>query len=155
MGYVNKFIIFKSLLTMPSNVLPLHLKQTFPHIIRVFTESEGDGIKSRLPFTIFSTLSYQILKSQECLFRNIFIPLCPTKTISWHCILMVRSHVLWLIMRSMHFKLKVKKVKKCDIFETVHILNVLKLVTDIVLNVIFGLTNEKHCLYISINLIDQ
>ena len=39
---------------MPSNVLPLHLKQTFPPIIWFFTE--GDGIESRLPFEIFSTL---------------------------------------------------------------------------------------------------
>ena len=38
----------KSLLTMPSDVLPLCLKQTFPPIIRIFTEGEGDGIKSRL-----------------------------------------------------------------------------------------------------------
>ena len=42
---------------MPSNVLPLHLKQTFPPIIWIFTEGEGDeGIKSRLPSKIFSTL---------------------------------------------------------------------------------------------------
>ena len=41
---------------MPSNVLPLHLKQTFSHIIWIFTESEGDKIESRLPFKIFSTL---------------------------------------------------------------------------------------------------
>ena len=40
------------LLTMPSNVLPSHLKQTFPPII--FTE--GDGIESSLPFKVFSTL---------------------------------------------------------------------------------------------------
>ena len=39
---------------MPSNVLPLRLKQTFPPIIWIFTE--GDEIKSRLPFKIFSTL---------------------------------------------------------------------------------------------------
>ena len=39
---------------MSSNVLPLHLKQTFPLIIWIFTE--GDGIESRLPFKIFSTL---------------------------------------------------------------------------------------------------
>ena len=26
---------------MPSNVLPLHLKQTFPPIIWIFTEGEG------------------------------------------------------------------------------------------------------------------
>ena len=36
---------------------PLHLKQTFPPIILIFTEGEGDGIESRLPFKISSTLS--------------------------------------------------------------------------------------------------
>ena len=36
---------------MPSNVLPLHLKQSFLTIIWIFTEGEGDRIKSRLPFT--------------------------------------------------------------------------------------------------------
>ena len=41
---------------MPSNVLPLHLKQTFPSIIWIFTEGEGDEIKSRLSFKIFSAL---------------------------------------------------------------------------------------------------
>ena len=41
---------------MPSNVLPLCLKQTFPPIIWIFTEGEGDEIESRLPFKIFSTL---------------------------------------------------------------------------------------------------
>ena len=56
LGDVNKLFVFKSLLTMPSNVLPLHLKQTFPPIIWIFTEVEGDGIESRLPFKIFYTL---------------------------------------------------------------------------------------------------
>ena len=56
MGDVNKLFVFKSLLTTPNNVLPLHLKQTFPHIIWIFT-TEGEGIKSKLPFKIFSTLS--------------------------------------------------------------------------------------------------
>ena len=42
---------------MPSNILPLHLKQTFQPIIWIFTEGEGDGIKSRLPFKIFTTLT--------------------------------------------------------------------------------------------------
>ena len=55
MGDANKLFVYKSLLTMPSNVLPLHLKQTFPPIIWIFTE--GDGIKSRLPFKIFCTLN--------------------------------------------------------------------------------------------------
>ena len=41
---------------MPSNVLPLRLKQIFPPIIWIFTEGEGDEIESRLPFKIFSTL---------------------------------------------------------------------------------------------------
>ena len=56
LGDVNKRFVFKSLLTTPSNVLPLHLKQTFPPIIWIFTETEGDWIKSRLPFKIYSTL---------------------------------------------------------------------------------------------------
>jgi hypothetical protein len=55
-GEVNKLFVFKKLLTIPSNVLPLHLKQTFLPIIRIFTEGEGDEIESRLPFKIFSTL---------------------------------------------------------------------------------------------------
>ena len=51
------FFVFKSFLTMPSNVLPLHLNQTFPPLILIFTEGgEGDGIKSRLSFKIFSIL---------------------------------------------------------------------------------------------------
>ena len=41
---------------MPSNVLPLHLKKTFLPIFCIFTEGEGDGIETRLPFKIFSTL---------------------------------------------------------------------------------------------------
>ena len=55
LGDVNKLFVFKRLVTMPSNVLPLHLKQNFPAIIRIFTEGEGDVIESRLPFRIFST----------------------------------------------------------------------------------------------------
>jgi hypothetical protein len=43
---------------MHSNVLPLRLKQTFPPMI-IFTEGEGDGIESRLPFKIFSTLLFE------------------------------------------------------------------------------------------------
>ena len=40
-------------MTTPSNVLPLHLKQTFLPIIWIFTEGKGDGIKFRLPFDVF------------------------------------------------------------------------------------------------------
>ena len=57
LGDVNKLFVFKSLLTMPSNILLLHLKETFPPIIWIFTEGEGDGIKSSLPFKIFSALN--------------------------------------------------------------------------------------------------
>ena len=42
---------------MPSNVLPLRLKQTFLLMIWIFTESEVDGIETRLLFKIFSTLT--------------------------------------------------------------------------------------------------
>ena len=42
---------------MPSNVLPLHLKQTFPTIIWIFTEGEDDWIESGLSSEIFSTLT--------------------------------------------------------------------------------------------------
>ena len=54
LGDVNKLFVSKSLLTTPSNVLLLHLKQTFPQIIWIF--NEGDGIKSRLPVKKFSAL---------------------------------------------------------------------------------------------------
>ena len=54
----NKLLNTKSLLTMPSNVLPLRLKQTFPPKIWICTEGEGDEIESRLPFKIFSTLRF-------------------------------------------------------------------------------------------------
>ena len=56
---VNNHLKTKSLLTSPRNVLPLHLKQTFPPIIWIFTEGEGHGIESRLPFKIFSTLPWR------------------------------------------------------------------------------------------------
>ena len=52
----NITFVFKNLLTMPSNVLPLHLKHTLSPIIWIFTEGEGDGIKPRLPFKVCSTL---------------------------------------------------------------------------------------------------
>ena len=47
---------------MPSNVLPLGLKQIFPPIIWIFTEGGGDKIESRLPFKIFFTLQFQFQK---------------------------------------------------------------------------------------------
>ena len=47
---------------LPSNVLPLHLKETFPPIIWIFAEGEGDGIEFWLPFKIFSTLLGNIVR---------------------------------------------------------------------------------------------
>ena len=54
---VNKLLNTLSLFLMPKHVLSLHLKQTFPPIIWIFTEGVGDGIESRLPSKIFSTLT--------------------------------------------------------------------------------------------------
>jgi len=56
LGVVDKLFVFKSLLTTPSNILSSHLKQIFPPIILIFTVGEGNRIKYRLPFKIFSTL---------------------------------------------------------------------------------------------------
>ena len=55
LGFVNKLLKTKSLLTMPSpsNVLPLHLKQTILPIIWIFTQGEGDQIQA-----IFLNLFY-------------------------------------------------------------------------------------------------
>ena len=53
LGDANKLFLFKSLLTMPSNVIP---QANVSLIIWIFTEGEGDEIKSRLPFKIFCTL---------------------------------------------------------------------------------------------------
>ena len=54
---VNILFAFKSLLIKPSNVLPLNLKQTFPSIIWIFNEVHlDDGVETRIPFKIFSTL---------------------------------------------------------------------------------------------------
>ena len=68
LGDVNKLFVFKSLFTKPSNVLPLHFKQTFLPIIWTFTEGVGDGIESRLPFKIFSTLLRTMIKILENVF---------------------------------------------------------------------------------------
>ena len=40
-------------------------KQTFPPIILIFTEGEGAGIESRLPFEIFSSLT---VKPSSCIY---------------------------------------------------------------------------------------
>ena len=50
--------VVNKLSTKPSNVLPLSLKKTFPPIIWIFTEGEGDGIESglsSLAFLLYTT----------------------------------------------------------------------------------------------------
>ena len=64
LGYFKKLFVFKSLLTTLSNVLPLHFNETFLPIIWIFTE--GDGIESRLPSKIFSTLLERLCSSFFC-----------------------------------------------------------------------------------------
>ena len=58
---------------MPSNVLPLHIKQTFLPIIWIFNEGEGDRIKFRLPFKIFSTLNNYLEILEFFYFKTFFI----------------------------------------------------------------------------------
>ena len=51
------FLFSKICWQRPAMFCTLHLKETFPPIIWIFIEGEGDEIKSKLPFKIFSTLS--------------------------------------------------------------------------------------------------
>ena len=66
----NKLLNSKSLLTMPRNVLPLRLMQTFPEL---FTEVEDDEIESRLPFKIFFTLKKLRKESLKVIFFRYFL----------------------------------------------------------------------------------
>ena len=80
---------------MPSNGLPLHLSQIFPPIIWIFTEDEGDGIKSLLFFKIFSTLKKRWLSLNPisyCL-ENKCIFILPRRALGnndyvqfWYCV---------------------------------------------------------------------
>ena len=59
MGDVNKLFVFKTLLATFSNVMPSQFtpQANFPTQYSIFTEDKGDdGIESRLPSKIFSTL---------------------------------------------------------------------------------------------------
>jgi hypothetical protein len=58
---VNKLLSTKSLLTSPSNVLPLHLKQTFLPIIWIFTQGEEDEIESKLSSKSFLLYRFTLL----------------------------------------------------------------------------------------------
>ena len=53
---------------MPNNVLPLDIKQAFPPIIWIFSDGEGDGMESRLPFKNFSTLKHI---SKKCVLESV------------------------------------------------------------------------------------
>ena len=100
------FFVFKSLLTMPSNVLPLHLKETFPFKIWIFTEGEGDVIKSRLPFKIFSTLHDLEYFLTLAAFREFWFFL----SFSWHAIkraiLKNSSHIFSISWNHNHYKIR-------------------------------------------------
>ena len=64
-GDVNKLFVFKNLLIMPSNILPLHFKQTFPPIIWIFTEFAVKVMGSNTGYLLRSFLLYlptQILR---------------------------------------------------------------------------------------------
>ena len=71
LGDVNKHFVFKILWTAPSNVLLLHLKQTFPPIVWIFTDGEGDGIESRLSshFFFYFELNHAWIRG-ECFERH-------------------------------------------------------------------------------------
>ena len=94
LGDVNKLFVFKSLLTIPSNVLPVQLKQTFPRIIWIFIEGEGDGIESRLPC--------KFLKSFVCIVVGIW---SEHTTINWvpvYCVYQICifiMHQIWGLIR--------------------------------------------------------
>ena len=60
LGVVKK--LWKQKVCWQRPAMPFYLKQTFPIIIWIFTEGEGDWIKSRLPLRIFSTLLFLAFK---------------------------------------------------------------------------------------------
>ena len=63
-----------------------HPKQTFPHIIWIFIDNEGDGIKFRLPFKIFSTLFYDRLLGEfsKKLFFLFYLGWKHSTPVIWH-----------------------------------------------------------------------
>ena len=58
---VNTLFVFKSILTMPNNVLPLHLKQIYPLIIWIFTEGPGYILKLFLLLRIKIRLKLKLI----------------------------------------------------------------------------------------------
>ena len=72
-GWCNKLFVFKTLWTMTSNIFAIHLNQTFLPIILIFTEGEGDGIKSRLPLRYFLFYIKNFIFEQQILTRLIWL----------------------------------------------------------------------------------
>ena len=64
-GWYQQTFCFQKLVDNAQQCFALHLKQTFPPIIWIFTKGEGHGIKFRLPFKIFSTLSTTLLLAPQ------------------------------------------------------------------------------------------
>ena len=54
-GWCQQTFCFQKFVDNAQQYLHLHLKQTFPPIIWIITEGEGDQIDSRQPYRIFST----------------------------------------------------------------------------------------------------
>ena len=44
LGHINTFFVSKNMLTMSNNILPLHLKQTFPHMIWILRKVKVMGL---------------------------------------------------------------------------------------------------------------
>ena len=92
LGDVNKLFVFKNLLTNLGYVLPLHLKQTLPPIIWIFTIGEGDGqnpgyiLKSFLlnifmPFGLIFDTFWQFLTVNN---SSYFLGECDSENVSFH-----------------------------------------------------------------------
>ena len=49
-GWYQQTFCFQKFVDNTQQCFTLHLKQTFPHIIWIFTEGEGDGIQIQATF---------------------------------------------------------------------------------------------------------
>ena len=108
---VNKLLKTKSLLTTPSNVLPLHLKQTFPRIIWILNECECDGIESRIPFKMFSTL-LTIICIAIAKFARKWIPILKLNTSLKSCTIRLVETWSWNDCLVVYCKKRVEKFLK-------------------------------------------
>ena len=67
---VSKHIVFKSLLTMPSNVLPLHLKQTFCPLFEFSVKVMGSNPGYHLKYFLLYLHLYFFSSSDSCMVQN-------------------------------------------------------------------------------------